>query len=818
MSDIVKRIGKEICTMFEKNYEVVNSGEEPRLDLCERAVETCVNAKQSLIDMLSKHPNWDAENLRVHFNSDYTRPIDTNLAENNLYNLMAILWKSFRTAVDAYGCARLPFLQLSKTVMLTDEKDETLNGETIRAIVDYDNDEAESAPNESTNWTMDRNRPLYCLSRCICEYDQWTRMFARDLTVSKKTERLIKKVMPSARIHAGQKTTRALYKLLTQYNWEEQLRGKNESVTINTFNGQIIKQNDLDRARGYYTQYADAMNELTVTRHTVLSVNPIDFLRMSIGNSWNSCHEINFDNEEGSNFHSGGCWSYAYDEQSMIYYTVEAGVKDENITYAGKYTRQIVLWNGTAVCLSRLYPQKWDGENSAYQETRTIVEQIIADCTGYGNMWKKLPLTSESYNNRLRENTVKHTGHQYPDYYHGAYPIYAPSFLVANKDDEELKEFCNFSVGSDKPICIVCGDRIDMHDYPICSYCAGSNRNTCSCCGERRRREDMFYIEHEDRYVCQDCLDEYYFYDEYAGDYYSLDDSIYVENYGNISEYTYNNSSDFFYCEECNNYYYRDYMDEEELDGTFMCHDCYEEFAQECERCGEIHDSRNMRIVAESGELICEECVEEDEFICTNCGKVHKMSELAEEIDERRYSARQYCKTCYDTARHVCEVCGEVYYLPDSSKHYRLRDDNHIEERVCQMCIRQVYKLNFDTNLYEYIADAVLPDGFIVIVKNDWSEPEYIDVPYAKYLLSAIECGHSPIYALYKPFTKESLREAHTSKRDICFGRFNGKVYERINAIGWDNEKRVRFFKPEVTEYIRAFVDANTKPEQEEVA
>ena len=328
----------------------------------------------------------------------------------------------------------------------------------------------------------------------------------------------------------------------------------------------------------------------------------------------------------------------------------------------------------------------------------------------------------------------------------------------------------------------------------------------------------MYYIEHEDRYVCEDCLGEYYFYDEYAEDYYSLDDSIYVEGYGNISEYTYNNSSDFFYCEECNNYYYRDYMDEEELDGTFMCHDCYEEFAEECERCGEIHDSRNMRTVAESGELICEECVEEDEFICANCGKVHKMSELAEEINEGRYSARQYCKTCYDTARHVCEVCGEVYYLPDSSKHYRLRDDNHIEERVCQICIRQVYKWNFNTNLYEYIADAVLPDGFIVVTKNDWSEPEYIDVPYAQWILGAIACGHSPIYALYKPFTKESLREAHTSGRDICFGRFNGKVYERINAIGWDNERGARFFKPEVTEYIQAFVDANTKPEQEEVA
>ena len=104
----------------------------------------------------------------------------------------------------------------------------------------------------------------------------------------------------------------------------------------------------------------------------VLSINPSDYLTMSCGNSWESCHRLR-----------NGCWrrgtlSYMNDEVTMISYVLPQDWENranvmhkENRTtimsQALKYYRRAIMWDidSRHVLQSRLYPS---GENNTFTE------------------------------------------------------------------------------------------------------------------------------------------------------------------------------------------------------------------------------------------------------------------------------------------------------------------------------------------------------------------------------------------------------------------------------------------------------------------
>lgn len=671
-SEIEARIAEEIRTMFTDVTEVQNGGVCVSKSYCEYAAKKCIEAKMDLIDMLSRHANWDADNLRVHFNADYCRPAD----------------------MESAGI-RLSFL-----------------GESIgRAITndpDFDRRSIEDNWNEEHNmWVYSSGDNLLTLGLNLNHIGTFRNVFCKSTNITDHGESVVKTVLPDARIHAGQKSTRALVKLLNQYGWEEKLKGKNPVDNLNLVTGEVTVKDALDRARKYYTEYADFMNELTVTRHTCLSVNPMDFLRMSYGNSWGSCHYIGTDGDE-SGCYSGGCWSYAYDDVTMIFFTVDSDairhdISGSAITYADKYSRQLYFWNGSVLLPSRLYPAEDNLDFPDYSANRVIVERIIADCSDFGNLWKKSSHTST-------ELTPGICGYNYPDFRYHSYPYYFPSFLA----DEADIDF-DMTVGSDEPICVCCGSRLNTEDYPICSDCADDRRFVCDCCGGSFREDEGRYINDE-QWVCDYCLDHNFVYDELNHEYINEEDAVHVSGLGYVRYEDATLDNGIFHCDNCDEYCYGD--DYVEADGVLYCSNCAENYLRECERCGELHHKNDM-YETEDGEYVCEGCLEDDDFICKNCGKLYKDSELAETIN-----GQDYCKNCHDTLRFVCEDCGRVYYL--FPKHNNYADNTGIEKRVCQLCIETDYHYDFQQHKYvknEYLKQEDNPGVVFVVPYYNSSLP-----------------------------------------------------------------------------------------------
>lgn len=116
-------------------------------------------------------------------------------------------------------------------------------------------------------------------------------------------------ICPSIHAHKGQKMSRVVNKLLSYIGYDK-----------------------LPAYNSAFAKYADALNPLQITRHTVLSVNPLDYLTMSFGNSWASCHTIDKENKRGmpnsyEGMYSSGTVSYMLDSPSMVFYTVDASYK-----------------------------------------------------------------------------------------------------------------------------------------------------------------------------------------------------------------------------------------------------------------------------------------------------------------------------------------------------------------------------------------------------------------------------------------------------------------------------------------------------------
>lgn len=654
-NEIINRIGKEIYRMFDDVAEANGNADR---GFCREAAYSCVNAKREIIDLLSNHPKWDEDNLRVHFTSDYTRPVDNGAAGSSLNRLGIIIEQH----ADPENRWRF--------------KSEYLSEPGLYVSVN---------PN-----------PLLTLARILQEYPFYCYL-ADDLRVSKSTENVIKGILPDARIHEGTKSTRAVIGLLRQYGWEDALRGKNvtNKDIVNPQTGEVMRTVEVDelaRAREQYNNYADQMNELKVTRHTVISVNPMDFLRMSYGNSWGSCHYIAtnghwYSSESGC--YSAGCWSYAYDTETIIFYTVDEGVDESDLTYADKYTRQLYFWNGKALMPSRVYPANDNTDSPVYKENRAIMEQVIADCNGHGNMWKKLPYTSE-------ECGIDSYGHHYPDYEYHRYPIFAQSFLVEDASDEDMTDFCRFRIGSNRPICVCCGNELDDNDYPVCSSCEDGRRFVCECCeNEYRYEDDGVWVD--DRWVCNSCINENYVWDDLDERYIRQDESVHVIGLGYTHERNCECNSRIDYCDHCGEYYFDEDMTE--IDGEYWCSECVENHAATCSRCGELLPADDM-LEKEDGEYVCRDCVEDDEYICDCCHTLHK-GQPAETI-----GALKYCDTCYNTKRSICKHCGEAYY----------RIDRSLPPDVCFNCCQKHYVYDRTTGGRVYAEPSRMEDADTLLV------------------------------------------------------------------------------------------------------
>lgn len=246
---------------------------------------------------------------------------------------------------------------------------------------------------------------------------------------------------PDVKIHKGLKTSRAMHKVCCYLG--------------------------LDKIKGYESKYAscsDALSPQVTDTVFVISLNPIDYLLMSNGHSWTSCHSIKRSND---GCYRAGTVGYMLDDCSFIIYTVDSCAGD--LERLPKLCRQVFCYKDLKLLQSRLYPQGCDhGAIAIYKQFRQIVQEVITSCLGIGNSWK-IGAASGSYKHVF----VKKEGAKlYPDWGYTEYRDTIKVSLHTSLLTSTTKENVTAVLVGEIPICINCG-HLNQYDEDslLCDQC-----------------------------------------------------------------------------------------------------------------------------------------------------------------------------------------------------------------------------------------------------------------------------------------------------------------------------------------------------------
>jgi hypothetical protein len=387
-------------------------------------------------------------------------------------------------------------------------------------------------------------------------------------TLSTETVQYLAEIIPEVRVHIGEKMSRVVNKICKYLGYD--------------------KHPDYNRE---YAKFADALSPLTIKRHTILSINPLDYLTMSFGNSWASCHTIDKANRRGmpnsyQGQYSSGTMSYMLDPSSMVFYTVDASYDGNEYWTQSKINRQMFHWGENKLVQGRLYPQGNDCNDDAYKPYREIVQGIMSSIFDFPNLWTTTKGTSAA------SKYINTEGTHYADYYH-----FSNCRLCVPKDNTNEN---NFTVGAD-PICIECGSR---HNNSENINCCASDAVYCEDCGCRIDSEYDEYWVNGDVY-CRDCVS----YCDHCEEYHR-GDSTYIES-TNASVCEYCRDNYYSYCDICHSYSPNEnvrYIDEE---GICVCDDCFEEEIAMCEHCEREFLVEHLE-TTKDGITLCSDCMEEE--------------------------------------------------------------------------------------------------------------------------------------------------------------------------------------------------------------
>jgi hypothetical protein len=337
-----------------------------------------------------------------------------------------------------------------------------------------------------------------------------------------------------------------------------------------------------------FAQYADAINPIVINYHVVLSVNPLDYLTMSFGNSWASCHTIDKANKRGmpnsySGMYSSGTMSYLLDGTSVVLYTVDEKYSEDEYWSQPKINRQMFHYFNNKLIQSRLYPQSNDGDGSVYTPYRNIVQEIIATIFEIPNLWTNKKGTSEIC------NYVWSHGTHYRDYQN------FNSCNISLAKDTDITG--TIKIGHN-PICIECGN--EHHKQRNINCCSGAE-HTCTCCGY-----DLDDDEDEIVYVngypyCRDCVS---------------------------------------WCDDCEEYYLNDDVHYVEYNDRYVCERCLRDDYIWCPHCEQYIPRCDATYIHSTGDYVCENCLSEHYTMCDECEEYFPVGEVYE------HNYRYLCDSC----------------------------------------------------------------------------------------------------------------------------------------------------------------------------
>lgn len=369
-------------------------------------------------------------------------------------------------------------------------------------------------------------------------------------------------------ITEGTKISKALHRIFKNF-----VNEKGQKIDLTLVEDEHEKSNRNFRSfEKLFAKLSDALNPLCAKRKAFLSVNILDCLTMSHGNSWSSCHYINSsglyhkgdDTYGGSN--KAGTLSYSNDSVSMCFYTLDESYNGTEYHLQPKINRQMFFYKSGKLLQSRLYPNHCDKQ--MIDKFRSIVQNIIAECEGVPNEWEEhgYEFLTEIFD--TFENSFHYM--DYEDFYIQCNYSELPSVLKTRV----------LMIG-DESYCLSCGAAKTNYsnsgyNSEASMYCEKCHKKFdeetdlniyCAACGARLTSDDEIFIIENESYCRDDVVWcehharwEVFDYDEHFQIYDICDDEV-VPPRNDIyicSDALEEEDCEFAVCECCHNAFLRD--------------------------------------------------------------------------------------------------------------------------------------------------------------------------------------------------------------------------------------------------------------------
>lgn len=172
---------------------------------------------------------------------------------------------------------------------------------------------------------------------------------------------------------------------------------------------------NIDKAPAYnrlFAQYADMVSGLKRKLKFYISLNPLDYLTMSFGNSWSSCQTIDKKNKRNmpnsyQGMHCGGVLSYMLDATSIITYVHNHVTEDHE---EGKIYRNMFHYYDGLLIQGRVYPQGNDGATDLYKIFRRFMQIEMSKLLKTPDDWYRKNISPDRH--------IYSHGPHYRDYEH----------------------------------------------------------------------------------------------------------------------------------------------------------------------------------------------------------------------------------------------------------------------------------------------------------------------------------------------------------------------------------------------------------------
>lgn len=215
----------------------------------------------------------------------------------------------------------------------------------------------------------------------------------------------------------GTKTSRAFNTVCCHYGIDKL---NPQTVTSTDANGNVTTRTVYPYNK-LFAEYSDLVSDIARKMYFVISLNPLDYLTMSNGVSWKSCHNI------WDGCYKGGVLSYMLDGTSFITFVVKD--LSEPIYENPKFYRQMFHYSNEMFLQNRLYPQGNDGATNLYDKFRDFMIEEFSELLHTDGEWEV---------KKGRNECINHTnsiGQHYKDYHSNNscgifYPIASRNKLV----------------------------------------------------------------------------------------------------------------------------------------------------------------------------------------------------------------------------------------------------------------------------------------------------------------------------------------------------------------------------------------------------